>query len=205
MTRLLSLLAVLLTLPLGCVSPKPNTVGTVVTTGDAPPAEGRGTASTLGSGDLLEVRVYQETDLSGAFRVSPEGNIDYPLCGRVTVLNKSSSQAADAISACLKNGFLKNPQVTVLVREYTSKKVFVLGEISKPGTFPYEENMSIIQAVTLAGGFTKLAAKNGTSVTRLISGQETRVRVPVAEIEQGREKNFQLQPGDIVFVPESFF
>jgi protein involved in polysaccharide export with SLBB domain len=167
--------------------------------------EARGTSSTLGSGDLLDVRVYQEADLSGAFRVSPEGLIDYPLCGKVSVLNMTSSQAADAVTACLKNGFLKNPQVTVLVREYTSKKVFVLGEVSKPGTFPYEENMSIIQAVTLAGGFSKAAAKNGTHVTRIVSGQETRVHVRVADIEQGREKNFQLLPGDIIFVPESFF
>jgi protein involved in polysaccharide export with SLBB domain len=165
----------------------------------------RGNSSTLGSGDLLEVRVYQEADLSGVFRVSPEGIIDFPLCGKVAVLNKTSSQAADLITGCLKNGYLRSPQVTVLVREYTSKKVFVLGEITKPGTFPFEENMSIIQAVTLAGGFTKLASKNGTSVTRLVAGQETRVKVPVADIEQGREKNFALQPGDIIFVPESFF
>lgn len=186
-----------------CVQPRPR--DNTTTTASELPATVFSSSSTLGSGDLLEVRVYQETDLSGAFRVSPEGVIDYPLCGRVSVLNMTSSKAADAITQCLKNGFLKNPQVTVLVREYTSKKIFVLGEISKPGTFPYEENMSIIQAVTLAGGFTKLAQKNGTSVTRLVSGQETRVRVPVADIEQGREKNFQLQPGDIIFVPESFF
>lgn len=187
-----------------CVTPKPQQ-GRTGASEEVAVQEARGTSSTLGSGDLLEVRVYQETDLSGAFRVSPEGLIDYPLCGKVSVLSMTSSKAADAITGCLKNGFLKNPQVTVLVREYTSKKVFVLGEISKPGTFPYEENMSIIQAVTLAGGFTKLASKNGTSVTRLVSGQETRVRVPVADIEQGREKNFALQPGDIIFVPESFF
>lgn len=199
-----SLLACSLVLVLlgACKTPQPH--GSGVSEENAV-SEARGTSSTLGSGDLLEVRVYQETDLSGAFRVSPEGLIDYPLCGKVSVLNMTSSKAADAITTCLKNGFLKNPQVTVLVREYTSKKIFVLGEISKPGTFPYEENMSIIQAVTLAGGFTKLAQKNGTSVTRLVSGQETRVRVPVADIEQGREKNFALQPGDIIFVPESFF
>jgi polysaccharide export outer membrane protein len=198
-------LLLLIVLAAACRTPKPYEGGGVMTSEQAQGSEARGTASTLGSGDLLEVRVYQENDLSGAFRVSPEGLIDYPLCGKVSVLNMSSSKAADAVTACLKNGFLKNPQVTVLVREYTSKKVFVLGEIAKPGTFPYEENMSIIQAVTLAGGFTKLASKNGTSVTRLVSGQETRVRVPVADIELGREKNFQLQPGDIVFVPESFF
>ncbi|MBK7863187.1 MAG: polysaccharide biosynthesis/export family protein [Archangiaceae bacterium] len=200
-----SSLLLLLVLGAACRTPKPRDTGTVVDTAEVNPAEVRGTASTLGSGDLLEVRVYQEADLSGVFRVSPEGTIDYPLCGKVSVLNMSSSKAADAVTGCLKNGFLKSPQVTVLVREYTSKKVFVLGEITKPGTFPYEENMSIIQAVTLAGGFTKLASKNGTSVTRLVEGQETRVRVPVADIELGRQKNFQLQPGDIVFVPESFF
>lgn len=197
-------LACLLLSLVACRTPRASETGGVLGAEDAAKAA-RTSASTLGSGDLLEVRVYQETDLSGGFRVSPEGLIDYPLCGKVDVNGLTSSRAADAITACLKNGFLKNPQVTVLVREYTSKKVFVLGELSKPGTFPYEENMSIIQAVTLAGGFTKLAAKNGTSVTRLVAGNEQRVRVPVADIEQGREKNFQLQPGDIIFVPESFF
>ena len=196
-TRLLALLCLV-----GCRTPQPH--GGKVIDENAVSTE-RGTSSTLGSGDLLEVRVYQEADLSGAFRVSPEGLIDYPLCGKVSVLNMTSSKAADAITTCLRNGFLKNPQVTVLVREYTSKKIFVLGDISKPGTFPYEENMSIIQAVTLAGGFTKLASKNGTSVTRLVQGQETRVHVPVADIEQGRQTNFMLLPGDIIVVPESFF
>ena len=65
--------------------------------------------------------------------------------------------------------------------------------------------MTIIQAITLAGGFTKLAAQNNTNVTRLVDGQERKIRVPVEDIGVGREKNFLLQPGDIVFVPESFF
>ncbi|MBI3182554.1 MAG: polysaccharide export protein [Myxococcales bacterium] len=164
-----------------------------------------GGASTLGPTDLIEVRVFQETDLSNAFRVSPEGTIDYPLCGKVKLTGMTSSQAADALTACLKNGFLKNPQVSVLIREYSSKRIYVFGEVQKPGTFPFDETMSIIQAVTLAGGFTKQAAKNSISVTRLVEGQEKKIRVPVEDIGLGREKNFLLQPGDIVFVPESFF
>jgi protein involved in polysaccharide export with SLBB domain len=202
MSKFAPLSVVVCLLSYSCVTPKPLGTDVVSPTEVAP---SRATSETLGIGDLMEVRVYQEADLSGAFKVSPEGSIDFPLCGRVSVLGMTSQHAADTITKCLKNGYLKSPQVTVLVREYTSKKVFVLGEISKPGTFPYEENMSIIQAVLLAGGFTKLSAKNGTSVTRLVNGQETRVKVPVADIEQGREKNFQLQPGDIIFVPESFF
>jgi len=163
------------------------------------------TGSTLGPGDVLEIRVFQEADLTGAYRVSPEGTVDFPLCGKVHLGGKTSSSAADALTECLAKGYLRRPQVTVLVREYNSQKIFVFGEVQKPSTFPYEQNMSIIQAVTLAGGFTKLAAKNNTNVTRLINGQEVKIRVPVEDIGVGREKNFLLQPGDIVFVPESFF
>jgi polysaccharide export outer membrane protein len=95
--------------------------------------------------------------------------------------------------------------VSVLIREYNSKKVFVFGEVQKPGTFPFEDNMSIVQAITLAGGFTKQASKNSASVTRLVNGHEEKIRVPVEDIGTGRERNFLLEPGDIVFVPESFF
>jgi polysaccharide export outer membrane protein len=65
--------------------------------------------------------------------------------------------------------------------------------------------MSVIQAITLAGGFTKVASKNNTNVTRIIDGQEQKIRVAVDDIGNGRERNFLLKPGDIVFVPESFF
>lgn len=174
------------------------------TSGELPASFSTRGASSLGSGDLLEIRVFQEQELSGAFRLSPEGTIDYPLCGKVPLSGKTSSEAADAITECLKRTHV-NPQVSVLVREYTSKKVFVFGEVQKPGTFPYDENMNIIQAVTLAGGFTKLAARNSISVTRIVNNQEKKIRVPVEDIGVGREKNFLLQPGDIVFVPESFF
>jgi polysaccharide export outer membrane protein len=161
-------------------------------------------ASTMGPGDMVEVRVFQEPDHSGVWRVSPEGTIDYPLCGKVELAGRTSSTAADALSACLAR-YLRRPQVSVLIREYNSKKIFVFGEVQKPGTFPYEGEMTIIQAITLAGGFTKLAAQNNTHVTRLVEGQERKIRVPVEEIGVGRERNFVLQPGDIVFVPESFF
>ncbi len=192
---------------LGCRTPKPSNGGQTIS---AEEARGASTgellgASTLGPGDVVEVRVFQEADLSGPFRLSPEGTIDFPLCGKVKLDRMTSSQASDALTQCLQNGFMKSPQVTVLIREYNSKKVFVFGEVQKPGTFPFEQSMTIIQAVTLAGGFTKLASKNNINVTRIVEGQEKKIRVPVEDIGVGREKNFELQPGDIVFVPESFF
>jgi protein involved in polysaccharide export with SLBB domain len=188
----------------GCRTPRPTDMGTTVSA-DEVRAKGGSQGTTLGSGDLLEVRVFQEPDLSGPFRLSPEGTVDYPLCGKVKLSGRTSSQAADSLTACLAEKYIKHPQVTVLIREYNSKKVFIFGEVQKPGTFPYDENMSIIQAVTLAGGFTRLASKNNTQVTRLIDGEEKKIRIPVDDIGRGAERNFPLQPGDIVFVPESLF
>jgi polysaccharide export outer membrane protein len=175
----------------------------------APPARDESAvalaASSLGAGDVIEVRVYQEPELSGVYQVGPQGDVIFPLCKRVVVGGLSPNGAAERIRACLADGFMRDPQVSVLVKEYNSKKVFVFGEVQKPGTFTFEDGMSIVQAVTLAGGFTKTAAQNSTSVTRRVQGQEVKVRVNVQDIALGKAPNFTLEPGDIVFVPESLF
>jgi polysaccharide export outer membrane protein len=189
----------------GCRSPKEASRGGTVQMNEVGPAPDGGVKTGLGSGDLVEIRVYQEADLSGTFRLAPEGTIDYPLCGKVQLKGLSSSGTADAITQCLAKGYVKNPQVSVLIREYNSQKIFVFGEVQKPGTFQFDQEMTVVQAITLAGGFTKTAAKNNTNVTRTVDGKEVKIRVPVEDIGVGRERNFVLQPGDIVFVPESFF
>ena len=117
----------------------------------------------------------------------------------------SAGAAAEQLRSCLEKGFIKNPQVTVLIKEYNSKKVFVFGEVNKPGTFIFEDKMTVVQAITLAGGFTKTAAQNNTSVTRLVDGREVKMKVTVQDIALGKSTNFNLEPGDIVFVPESYF
>lgn len=113
--------------------------------------------------------------------------------------------AADRFRECLATGFMRDPQVTVVVREYNSKKVFVFGEVQKPGTFTYQDGMTIVQAVTLAGGFTRTASQNSTSVTRRVKGQEVKMKLNVQDIALGKAPNFTLEPGDIVYVPESLF
>ncbi len=162
-------------------------------------------AQTLGPNDVFEVRVVGEAELSGVYRVSSEGAIAFPFCGRVEVSGLSAPHVAEKLTRCLAEGYLKSPQVTVFLKEYNSKKVFVFGEVNKPGTFPYEDGMSVVQAITLAGGFTKVAARNSVLVTRSADGQEQKVKIAVDDIGTGKRENFRLQPGDIVFVPESFF
>lgn len=162
-------------------------------------------ASTLGPGDVLEVRVYREPELSGIYQVGSEGDVVFPLCQRVVVSGLTPNGASDKFRECLSTGFMRDPQVSVVVKEYNSKKVFVFGEVQKPGTFTYQDGMSIVQAVTVAGGFTRTASQNATSVTRRVKGQEVRVKVHVQDIALGKAPNFTLEPGDIVFVPESLF
>jgi protein involved in polysaccharide export with SLBB domain len=162
-------------------------------------------ASTLGPGDVFEVKVYDEKDLSGIYRVSSNGSINFPLIGKVRVDGMASSDVADLIQTRLGEKYLRNPQVSILVKEYNSKKVSVFGQVNKPGTFRYEDRMTVIQAVSMAGGFTKLAAKNDTNVTRIVEGDEKKFPVPVEAIAEGKAKNFALRPGDIVYVPESIW
>lgn len=157
----------------------------------------------LGAGDLFEVRVFREPDLSGVFQVAPDGTIDFPLVGTLKVGGLTSSEVASALRGRLAEGLLRDPYVTVNVKEVQSRRIYVLGQVERPGTFRYEEGMSVVQAVTLAGGFTKTARPNATVVTRIQEGRETRMEVPVDDISRGTARNFSLQPGDIVFVPES--
>ncbi|MEO1334316.1 MAG: polysaccharide biosynthesis/export family protein, partial [Myxococcota bacterium] len=131
--------------------------------------------------------------------------IDFPLIGGVELLAKRPEQVEDDIRTRLAAGFLVEPKVTVFVKERNSQKVHVLGQVNKPGSFNYETGMTVIQAITNAGGFTKLASRNGVQLTRVSSGKEERFRVPVGDIGEGTSRNIELQPGDIVFVPEAIF
>lgn len=191
-------LALLLSLSLhACAHPSASTEFSQSATPSLPPAA-------LGPGDVFEVRVFGEPDLTGVYRVGSDGSINFPLIGKLDMEGLSASDLGLRLETELKR-FLKSPSVSVFIKEYNSKKVYVFGEVIKPGTFPYEENMNIVQAITLAGGFGKIADKNGAVVTRVIDGREQRLRVSVKQIGEGKTPNFRLEPGDIVFVPESVF
>ena len=161
-------------------------------------------SATLGPGDVIDVKVYREAELSGVYRLGSDGAFTFPLVGEVRAEGLSPVELADALTERLREGYIRSPQVTVFVKEFNSKKIFVLGEVNKPGTFKFEDNMSIVQAITLAGGFKTLAAKNRIVLTRVVDGAEQKYEVPVERIGQGREQNLLLQPGDIVYVPESW-
>jgi protein involved in polysaccharide export with SLBB domain len=172
-----------------------------------PPGDGAAAADTsLGSGDTFEVRVFGEKDMSGEYRVARDGTIDFPLLGTVQVAGKESSAVAQEIAERLRDGgYLQNPHVTVNVQEATSKRISVLGAVAKPGTLPLVPGMTIVQAVSQAGGFTPLASKDDTVVTRRVNDKLQRYRISMTKITRGDEDDVAVNPGDIIFVPERVF
>lgn len=155
----------------------------------------------LGAGDKFDLSVYGEPGLSGEFTVSSEGTINYPFLGRLSVEGKTCAELEDELIKGLGDGYLKRPNVRCSITEYNSKRIFIFGEVGSPGSFPYRSNITIIEAMALAGGFAERADSNRTKLSRVIRGTEIQVQVPVQEIVEGRSQNIKLLPGDIVYVP----
>jgi polysaccharide export outer membrane protein len=161
--------------------------------------------ATLGPGDLFDVRVFGEADLTGQYRVGPEGTIDYPLVGRLRVQGLLPSQVAEQLRDKLTQ-YVHQPQVSVLVREMNSKRVIVYGQVQKPGTFPYSDAMTIVQAISLAGGFTAMAQRERVVLSHSVDKDQQKVdEINVREIADGKAPNRFVAPGDEVYVPERIF
>jgi polysaccharide export outer membrane protein len=158
---------------------------------------------TLGPGDVFEIKVYGEAELSGTYRVTGQGEINFPLIGKVPVDGLSPSQVESIITQRLADGFLRNPYVTVFVKEYASKKITVTGQVNKPGNFQYQPGMTVIDAIAMAGGLADTAMANQAVLTRSQGGLDQRYEIPIQAIGEGKVPNFPLQPGDSLFVPKS--
>ena len=165
-------------------------------------------ASRFGAGDVFEIRLVGEPDLSGTYRIAPNGTFDFPYCGRLNVEGLIASELANRVSDCLVEGrYFKDPQVVVIGREIgASRKVFVFGNVTKAGPYAFADKMTVVEAIALAGGFAPFAGQNQIRVIRTgADGREERFKVAVQDIGLGRVPNFLLRTGDIVFVPENPF
>ena len=159
----------------------------------------------LGIDDVFEVRVLGEQDLSGAYRIAADGTIDYPFIGRISVIGMRSGDVQELIASKLADGYLKKPQVSLMVKEWNSRKVSVIGQVQKPGSVTYFTNMTIVDAIAAAGGFTGIASKNSVTLRRETKGSVQSKNYPVADISEGRAPNVVLLPGDILVVEERLF
>lgn len=160
--------------------------------------------ATLGAGDVFDVRVFEEPDLSGTYKVDPSGSIDFPLVGNVTVAGRLPEQLTADLRTRLA-AFVHNPQVSVLVKEMNSKHIIVYGQVQHPGTFPYTDAMTISQVISLAGGFTAMAARDKVRVSRFEHDRQHISEIDLKAIGDGTAANQFVQPGDEVYVSERLF
>jgi len=159
----------------------------------------------IGVDDTFDVRVYGEAELSGMFRVATDGNVDYPLAGRLQVAGLRTGEIQQLLVAKLKDKYLKEPQVVVTIKDRNSQKISVLGQVGKPGQVGYYPNMTIVDAIASAGGFTGIAAKNSVNLRRAVAGKIEMHVFPVADISEGRSPNIMVLPGDVLVVDERVF
>ena len=173
----------------------------------APAPAPAGTAFTapdyrLAAGDKLRIEVYKDTQLSQSLQVRPDGKITLPLVGDVAAAGRTSVELRDAIAKSLEE-YIAKPVVTVIVTETTPQVVYVTGEVNKPGALALANGqMSIIQAIAMAGGFTDFANKKDIRVLRKnAAGMQTlRFNYKEAIDDESRREPLALLPGDTVIV-----
>lgn len=156
--------------------------------------------------DLLNVQVFQEENLKRDVRVSQELSITLPLIGKVDLRGKSLRQAEDLIRELYDRDYLVNPQVNVVVIEYAKRSVNVIGSVNQPGAvlFPQEQGLTLLDAISRAGGFSRLANRSQVKLTRTNSDGKTDTYIINADdlIKGNSSNSWQLLANDIIFVPE---
>ncbi len=156
----------------------------------------------IGPQDVLRIDVWKEADISRSEPVRPDGRISLPLLNDVQAAGLTPIQLAGVITDGLKK-YITNPQVTVSVTEINSRRVYVTGEVTRPGAFPLLPNMTVLQALSSSGGFSQFAKLKGIYVLRNEGGKQVKHPFNYKDVVSGKkpELNIQLQPGDVIVVP----
>jgi polysaccharide export outer membrane protein len=154
----------------------------------------------IGIGDQLVISVWHERDLSLSVVVRPDGVITMPLLNDLSVVGQTPKELAALITERLKP-FVNEPQVTVSVSSIQSRKVYLVGQVSRQGAFPLNERKTVLELITEAGGLGPFAKQGSIYVLRTTNGKETRIPFNYKKVLSGKAADVELQPGDKVVVP----
>ena len=168
----------------------------------ATPAGAQEAGYTVKPGDLLAISVWKEEALQGDVLVTPDGAFAFPLVGLVDARGKTVSELQQIVTERLAK-YVSDPVVTVSVREIRGNKVYVIGQVNKPGEFIVNPRVDVMQALAMAAGTTPFASLGNIIVLRRTGTKQEALRFDYTEVIKGRnlEQNFDLRSGDIVVVP----
>jgi polysaccharide export outer membrane protein len=157
--------------------------------------------------DVLAITVHEQPDLTVKTRVPSDGNITFPLLGNVGVGGLTVQEAELKLKTLLEKNYLVNAQVLIFIEEYHPRQVSVLGEVKKPGKYSMaeEKDLSLLQAIAMAEGFTKDADTTRIKIMRMENGEQKTVRINAKEIMVQDKMDVVLRPDDVIVVAESIF
>ncbi len=156
----------------------------------------------IGPEDVLHISVWKEEDLDREVLVRPDGGISFPLAGDLQVSGRTPIEVQDEIRSRLQR-YVPDAEVTVSIEKVSGYTIFVLGEVEEPGQFTLGRYVDVVQALTLAGGFTPYANNRSIQILRRQDGREVTYKFDFRDVSRGRdlEQNIILQSGDVVLIP----
>jgi polysaccharide export outer membrane protein len=152
--------------------------------------------------DVLSIYVWKEPELTREVTVMPDGRVTVPLAGEIAAQGQTVTQIKKTITEKLEK-YITAPEVTVMVKESRSQVIYAIGKVTRPGSYPLTSGMTIIQALSAAGGFREWADEKNIILVRRQAGKEIQIPFNYKEFTSGQhlEKNILLQPGDTIVVP----
>ena len=172
------------------------------------PAPAVSSTYTLSPYDVVDISVYNEEDLHTRAKLGADGTVLLPLIGAVSVGGKTVAEANELIRKRYSEGFVKDPHILITVLEYRKSTFSILGQVARPGIYeiPEGRRISVVDAVLLAGGFTRTADQNGVRIKRMVKGKATVFKVKAGSMADSENvAPFEILPGDIIKVTESWF
>jgi len=156
----------------------------------------------IGPEDVIEVIVWKEPDVSRVVLVRPDGKISLPLIGDIKAEGLSPKALAEELKRAFSE-YIEAPEVSVIINEVNSPKIYVMGKVNSPGVFPLRSEITVLQAITLAGGFAEWAKKSKVIILRKIGQKDKRIVVNIDRVIDGKRgaEDVRLQPGDRIIVP----
>ncbi len=163
---------------------------------------GQGDHYIIGPSDVLEIQVWREPNLSKIIPVRPDGKITLPLVDDVLAAGLTPLELKSMLEKALAK-YVANPTVSVAVREIHSKNIYIMGKVNHPGQFPLRQGLTVLQALSIAGGLAEWADEKNIVIVRMENGRQKKIKFNYSKVSKGKDldKNIQLQPGDTIIVP----
>jgi len=201
---------------LGTPAPAPPVQAVAVPPPAAPPSPSSGPSAALSSGesdyvlvigDVVELNVFREPELTTQATIARDGTVQLPLVREVALAGLTIRDARELLRGLYDKQFLVNPQVFMNVVKYAQRKFTIMGQVARPGSYELQggERIDILEAIGLAGGFTRVADRGRVVIQRKENGSVSAIRANTKRMADGKEMPVEVQPGDVITVTESWF